>query len=529
MPEQLEDTRTDEASETPKASPAENSETPESSGAEAVATAAEESAADEVEAAAEQPAKAEKAAAEEPAKVEVAAAATATAAKPKAKKAAKAAKPDQAKKAAKAAKPDQAKKAEASAAAATDEATTTTAGKSATTATTKEEAAPSKRTLRQQETMAELAKAKEAKTVVEGRVIGWNKGGYHVAVGEIAAFCPVSQIEIGNPRSPKRYLEKEFSFHVIEIEKGGKRVVLSRGDALKAARKERASQVRSKLAQGAVLDGRVSSITDFGAFVSLGGGIEGLIHVSEISRRRVEHAKELLKSGQRVQVQVIKIENSGKRIGLSMKRLEKDPWKGADERYKPGEGFKGTILRKAEFGLFVEVEPGLEGLVHSSRLALGLTLSSDELEVGKEIEGWVQECSPKRRRLALSMREVAKDDPWIGVADRYEVGSVVKGTVERLASFGAFVEIEPGLTGLLPFSEVSLSPGSNPKRQFHAGKEVTVQVLTVEPGRRRMSLGTETSKAEGTPADFKDFKQQEKTDTGSGLSAMAAAFAKLKG
>ena len=376
-------------------------------------------------------------------------------------------------------------------------------------------------------TMLMLEKALADKSLVKGQVIGWNKGGYHVAIEKIAAFCPVSQIEIGNPRSPKRYLDKSFEFRVLEIQKGGRRVVLSRAEALKAEREARAKLVRERLKAGEILEGKVTSITSFGAFVDLGGGIEGLVHISELSRRRVEHPKELVQVGREVKVTVLKIEKGGQRISLSMKRLEDDPWEGVADRFPPGGKFSGKILRKTDFGMFIELEPGLEGLVHLSRLPLGMTMESEGLDVGTEIEVWVHEVESKRRRLSLSMREVVGGNPWKSVGERFPEGEIVTGTVERLTNFGVFIELEPGLTGLLPFAAI---PGiANPRRKFHPGKEVPVRILSIDTGRKRISLGTENSKAEGSPQDYREYqkKSQAKGQRG-GMNALAAAFAKLK-
>jgi len=382
------------------------------------------------------------------------------------------------------------------------------------------------------ETMTLLERALRGKAPVEGQIIGWNKGGYHVALGKIAAFCPVSQIEIGNPRSPKRYLDKTFPFLIIEIQQGGRRVVVSRAAALEAAKDARAALVREHLKPGTVVEGKVSSLTDFGAFVDLGGGIEGLVHISELSRRRVEHASELIQKGQEVKVNVLKIEKGGERISLSMKRLEADPWAGVAKRFPAGTPFTGKILRKAEFGIFVEVEPGLEGLVHTSRLPLGASLADDSLAIGTEVSGWVHEVEARRRRLSLSLREIATGNPWREVSKRYPVGDVVKGKVERLASFGAFIEHEPGLTGLLPFAVLSGHAG-NPRRMYQPGKEVSVRVMSIDRDRRRISLGTETSQAEGSQQDYKEYLKSQKggakpASKSTGLGSLAAAFAKAK-
>ena len=375
--------------------------------------------------------------------------------------------------------------------------------------------------------MAKLEQALADKTAIDGQVIGWNKGGYHVAIGKVAAFCPVSQIEIGNPRSPKRYLDRSFKFNVIEIQQDGRRVVVSRANALKAEREAKAALVRERLNVGDKLEGKVSSITSFGAFVDLGGGIEGLVHISELSRRRVENAKELVKVGQQVNVQVLKIEKNGQRISLSMKRLEKDPWSGVAERFPAGDTFEGKVLRKTEFGLFVEVEPGLEGLIHLSRLPHGLTVEDEGLGIGQTVKGWIHEVDAKRRRLSLSLREVSSSNPWKGVRDRFPEGEIVNGTVERLARFGVFVELEPGLTGLLPFS--NLAGIANPRRQYHPGKEVQVRVLSIDMDRKRISLGTEQSKAVGSQQDYKEYLKGAKKQEKGGMTALAAAFARLKG
>jgi small subunit ribosomal protein S1 len=375
------------------------------------------------------------------------------------------------------------------------------------------------------EEMLALVAAMEGKNPIEGKVIGWNKGGYHVAIGKIAAFCPVSQMEIGNPRSPKKYLDKPFMFHVMEIQQNGRRVVVSRQGVIRKEREAAAAKVRENVKVGAELQGRVSSITDFGAFVDLGGGVEGLVHVSELSRRRVEHAKELVQVGQTVKVSVLKVEKNGKRISLSMKKLEADPWDLLPETLQPGSEFEGKVMRKSEFGLFIEVLPGVEGLAHTSRLQLGTTLADAVYEPGSPVKGWVQEVDKKRRRLSLSLREIATSNPWKGIGDRYPEGQMVQGKVEKLTNFGVFIELEPGLTGLLAFAQ--LTGAGNPKRQFQVGRQVSVRVLSVDRDKKRISLGTEASRAEGGQSDFRDYVRQQRESTGMG--ALAAALAKARG
>ncbi len=370
--------------------------------------------------------------------------------------------------------------------------------------------------------LKELRKAKEEGTTVTGKVIGWNRGGFHVVINEITAFCPASEMELGRPRSPETYMDREMDFKVAKFQRRGRRVVLSRSDLLKNKREE----LLAALKPGAVTEGVVTSLPDFGAFVDL-GGVEGLVHVSELSRSRVKHPRDMLKSGQKVEVKVLKVEKGGDRISLSMKELEPDPWKGVAERYPRGSKFEGKILRHADFGMFVELEPDVEGLVHVSQLAPGVNMNADELKPGNTLEGWIREVDTKRGRISLSMREVPEDDPWKNATTTLPEGEMVEGTVESIAPFGVFINLAPGLTGLLPNSHTGLPRGTNPNRAFNPGSTVSVQVLAVDPKRKRISLGREGSRVEATKADLQEFKKQQKQTEPSAPSAMEAAFAAL--
>ncbi len=288
--------------------------------------------------------------------------------------------------------------------------------------------------------IAALRKAKNERREIEGRVIGWNNGGFHVVVDKVTAFCPRSEMEPGGIQEPQSYLDQTFRFLVLRIQKKAKRVVISRVAALRAERGRRRSELREKIAPGAVLDGRIASLTDFGAFVDL-GGVQGLVHVSEIRRERTEKPAEALAVGQQVRVKVLKVEQGGKRISLSMKALEPDPWK--------------------------------------------------------------------------------------GVKERFEEGAVVDGVVEKVASFGAFVALEPGLTGLLPTASMTLPRGSSAARLFPPGKKVSVQILRVDPRRRRISLTLEGSKVEGSRADYESYVKGQKR-AGDGFNALAAALEKIR-
>jgi predicted RNA-binding protein with RPS1 domain len=207
-----------------------------------------------------------------------------------------------------------------------------------------------------------LRAAQEEEAVVEGKIIGWNNGGLHVVVNGVTAFCPRSEIELGAPKGPEAYVDKTLPFLVLRVQKRGRRIVLSRKALLQGDRDEKLDTLRSAMRAGEVLEGKVSSVTDFGAFVDL-GGLDGLIHVSEISRTRVEHASEALSEGDSVKVRVLKISDDGSRVSLSAKALEPDPWDGIENRFPAGDVVKGTVERTAEFGAFVEIAPGLTGLL----------------------------------------------------------------------------------------------------------------------------------------------------------------------
>ena len=281
---------------------------------------------------------------------------------------------------------------------------------------------------------------------------------------------------------------------------------MSRVALLKEEQDAKAAETREKIQLGAVMTGRVRSLTEFGAFVDL-GGVDGLVHVTEISRRRVAHPKDVLAVGQEVTVKVTKLAGEGKRISLSMKELEADPWATLGERFAPGASFTGTVARHADFGLFVEVEPGVDGLVHVSALPPGVSLKDPQVADGQTVQGWVKEVDATHRRLSLSLREVATGDPWAGIRDRYAEGSVVKGEVESVAAFGVFVRLEPGLTGLIPNGETGVPQGTVVKN-FAPGQQVEVKVIGLDTERKRISLSASGAKAEADRGELKTYREE---------------------
>src|SRR6476659_2753649 len=242
----------------------------------------------------------------------------------------------------------------------------------------------SRKMMKGKASLDQLRNMYENRLPVQGKVSGRNKGGFDVSVSGLRAFCPLSQIALGKIENPDSFLNQTYEFRVTELSDDGRRIVVSRAALLKEAAQSRAEEARQRVVPGAELTGRVKTLTPFGAFVDL-GGVDGLLHVSEMSRRRVNDPKELVEIGQEVRVRVIKVENDGKRISLSMKEFESDPWSDVEDRYAPGTQFSGRILRSTDFGFFVDVEPGLDGLVHVSQLPLGVKAS--DMKIGESVTG----------------------------------------------------------------------------------------------------------------------------------------------
>src|SRR2546428_1296534 len=381
----------------------------------------------------------------------------------------------------------------------------------------------SRKLARGKATLDQLRQMYEARLPVEGKVAARNKGGFDINVSGLRAFCPLSQIALGKIENPDAFISQSFEFRVTELSDDGRRIVVSRAVLLKEQAAARAEEIRKVIVPGAELTGTVKTLTPFGAFIDL-GGVDGLLHVSEMSRRRISDPKEVVSVGQQVRVKVIKVENDGKRISLSMKDQEPDPWADVADRYPVGSQFGGTIVRSTDFGLFVELEPGVDGLVHYSQLPFGVRQGDPSIAIGTKVTGWVREVDPSKKRLALSLREVATTDPWENVTDRYPIGKVVEVTVDHGGAPGIFAQLEPGLTGLIPNSEITVAPGADPSKAFQPGEKVVVRVMSVDAQRKRMSLSHEAAKAALERDEFTKFAEERAETTPEGESAMALAF-----
>lgn len=337
--------------------------------------------------------------------------------------------------------------------------------------------------------MEALEASLESGVPIQGRVVAKNKGGFEVEVGGIRAFCPVSQIELGFCEDPDVHMGKSYTFRVTEI-RDARSIVVSRAQLLREEADRLAAQTLATIRVGDVVSGTISRLADFGAFVDL-GGVEGLIHVSELGFTRVEHPSELVREGERVTVVVLSMEEGAKghRIGLSLKQAMEDPWDNAVTTVHEGQKVTGTVTRLEPFGAFVEVAPNVEGLVHVSEMSWEKHVKrpSDVVSVGDRVSVEVQSVDIARRRISLSMK-TSDGDPWIDIEQRYTVGTQVTGTVENVEDFGVFVVLGSGITALVPRSELDLPRESTPHAKFAKGDEITARVLSVEPDRRRMAL-----------------------------------------
>ena len=334
-----------------------------------------------------------------------------------------------------------------------------------------------------------IEKAAADKTPVTGTVVSRVKGGLTVDIG-IKAFLPGSQLEIRPVRNLDGYLGQQIEVRVIKLNKKRGNVVVSRKEILEEEQNAKRSATVEHLGEGTVLTGTVKNITDYGAFVDL-GGIDGLLHITDMSWGRLTHPRDLVNVGDEIQVKVLKFDKDKQRVSLGFKQLTPDPWLDAAERYPVGARVHGRILSVTDYGAFVELEQGIEGLVHLSEMTWSKRLKhpSKLVKPGDEVDTVVLSVNPSDRRISLGMKQLL-ENPWENLSDRYPSGTVVEGRVRNLTDFGAFVEIEDGIDGLVHVSNLSWTKRvKHPSEVVKKGEKVKAVVLGVEPQNRRLSLG----------------------------------------
>ncbi len=334
-----------------------------------------------------------------------------------------------------------------------------------------------------------IEKAANEKTPVLGTIVSRVKGGLTVDIG-MKAFLPGSQLEIRPVRNLDGYLGQQIEVRVIKLNKKRGNVVVSRKEILEEEQTAKRSHTMDLLGEDAVLTGTVKNLTDYGAFVDM-GGIDGLLHITDMSWGRLTHPRDLVNVGDEIQVKVLKFDKEKQRVSLGFKQLTPDPWLDASERYPVGAHVKGRVLSVTDYGAFVELEQGIEGLVHLSEMTWSKRLKhpSKLVKPGDEVETVVLSVNPADRRISLGMKQLL-ENPWEHLTERYPAGTIVEGRVRNLTDFGAFIEIEDGIDGLVHVSNLSWTKRvKHPSEIVKKGEKVKAVVLGVEPQNRRLSLG----------------------------------------
>ncbi len=335
----------------------------------------------------------------------------------------------------------------------------------------------------------QLEKAAADKTPVTGTVLSRVKGGLTVDIG-VKAFLPGSQVEIRPVRNLDTYLGTQLDVRVIKLNKKRGNVVISRKEILEEEQNSRKAVTLETLEEGSVLTGVVKNLTDYGAFVEL-GGLDGLLHITDMSWGRLTHPRDLVQVGDEIQVKILKFDKEKQRVSLGFKQLTPDPWLDAIERYPIGAQVKGRVLSVTDYGAFVELEQGIEGLVHVSEMTWSKRMKhpSKMVKPGDEVDTIILAVNPNDRRISLGMKQL-QDNPWEQLENKYPIGATVEGRVRNLTDFGAFIEIEDGIDGLVHVSNLSWTKRiKHPSEVLKKGEKVKAVVLGVEPENRRLSLG----------------------------------------
>jgi small subunit ribosomal protein S1 len=335
----------------------------------------------------------------------------------------------------------------------------------------------------------EIERAYRAHLPLTGKVAERIKGGLVVEIG-VRAFLPASQVDLRPVRDLEPWMGQEITCAVLKMNRKRGNVVVSRRVLLEQELSAQRAKLLESMVEGAVITGKVKNITDYGAFVDL-GGLDGLLHVTDLAWSRVKHPSEVLASGEEIQVKVLKFDREKMRVSLGRKQLLPDPWIGVAERYSTGTHVHGTVVGVTDYGAFIELEPGVEGLVHVSEMSWSKRNKhpSKIVSIGDLVEVVVLDVKHEQRRISLGLKQ-ALPDPWETLAQKYPIGTLVSGRVRNLTDFGAFVEIEEGIDGLIHVGDISWTERiKHPSEKFKKGDTVEAKVLKIDTEQRRLSLG----------------------------------------
>jgi small subunit ribosomal protein S1 len=359
------------------------------------------------------------------------------------------------------------------------------------------EAVLSRDKARREESWSRLEKAFQANEKVQGIIFNQVKGGFTVDLDGAVAFLPRSQVDIRPIRDVTPLMNVPQPFQILKMDRRRGNIVVSRRTVLEETRAEQRQELVQNLEEGQVIDGVVKNITDYGAFVDL-GGIDGLLHVTDIAWRRVNHPTEMLNIGQQVKVKIIKINHETHRISLGMKQLLDDPWQGIEAKFPVGARYKGRVTNITDYGAFVELEPGIEGLIHVSEMSW----TKKNVHPGKivstsqEVEVQILEVDPVKRRISLGLKQTMRN-PWEAFVEKHPVGSTVEGEVKNKTEFGLFLGLDGDVDGMVHLSDLDWKrPGEQVIEEFKKGDHVKAQVLDVDVEKERISLGIKQLEAD---------------------------------
>ncbi len=343
---------------------------------------------------------------------------------------------------------------------------------------------------------ADISKAAENEEVIEGTVVAKVKGGLSVDIG-VKAFLPGSQIDLRPVRNMDVYIGKKYKFKVIKFNKKRGNIVLSRRALLEQERETLRNQTLDTMKEGSIVTGLVKNITDYGAFIDL-GGMDGLLHITDMSWGRIKHPSELLNVGDEITVKVLKYDNERERVSLGMKQLQPDPWDSVREKFPIGSKAQGKIVSLTDYGAFVELGEGVEGLIHVSEMSWTKRLKhpSQIVNVGDVVDVQVLEIDAENRRISLGMKQL-QPNPWVEMKESYAPGTIIEGEVKSVTDFGVFIGIEEGIDGLVHISDFSWTKRINhPSEMFTKGQKVRAVVLGVDIENERFSLGIKQLEAD---------------------------------
>ena len=386
----------------------------------------------------------------------------------------------------------------------------------------------SRKGVRNAATQRDLENAFQAGLAVEGRVESAIKGGYEVRLARERAFCPLSQIDIVRTADPAMHVGKTYPFRLLEYKDGGKTIVVSRRKLLEDEQQANAAAVRTSIVPGAVLPGRVVSVLDFGAFVDLGGGIQGLLHVSEMSWSRATTPGEMVASGDQITVKVLRVDEGTGKISLGLKQLQGDPWSQVGTTYAVGQVRRGRVTRLAEFGAFVELEPGIEGLAHASTFPpTGRPGDwAKSVPAGTTAAFEILSIDPAQKRIGVALAQDGASRTTTATAPEgaFAPGTIVTGKVERHEKFGVFVFLSPGRTGLMPLSETGLDRDADLRKAFPAGSEVEVAVIEADASGRRIRVSKKAVAQQREQAELSEYSARQDATPSTSLGSLADAL-----